>query len=126
MNLKAEISPGELFDKISILEIKSKKIKDKDKLKYINQEKEDLYKIAESLSDYLPWIIQLQDINYKLWEVEDSIRYKEKRKEFDSEFISLARNVYIINDERFSLKSKINNHYSSNIIEQKSYISYNS
>ena len=125
MNLLCEISAGELIDKISILEIKSEKIKDEAKKTYINKEKEYLYKQADKLYSYTNWFLKLKEINIKLWEIEDNIRRKEKRKEFDSEFIELARAIYITNDQRFDIKNQINNYYKSNIVEQKSYEKYN-
>lgn len=124
MNLYCEISAGELIDKVSILEIKSEKIKDEIKLLYINKEKEILSKEMDKLYAYINWLIKMKDINLKLWEVEDKIREKERLKQFDNEFIEFARQVYIMNDERFNIKNQINQYYSSNIMEQKSYEEY--
>ena len=123
--LSCEISVGELIDKISILEIKSEKIKDEIKLLYINKEKEVLLKEANKLYAYMNWLLKIKEINLKLWQIEDDIRQKEKRQEFDKEFIELARAVYFTNDERFNIKNEINNYYKSNIMEQKSYEKYN-
>jgi hypothetical protein len=125
MNLFCEISAGELIDKISILEIKAEKIKDSAKLLYINTEKEILLKEAGKLYAYINWLLKLKGINFKLWKIEEDIREKERKKEFDSEFIELARAVYFTNDERFNIKNQINNYYKSNIMEQKSYEKYN-
>lgn len=125
MNLYCEISAGELIDKISILEIKSFKIKDPLKLLHINKEKEILLKEADKLYAYTNWISKVKEINLKLWDIEDRIRQKERNKEFDEDFITLARAVYITNDERFDVKNQINNYYKSNIMEQKSYEKYN-
>ena len=125
MMLSCEISVGELIDKISILEIKSEKIKDEIKLLYINKEKEVLLKEANKLYAYMNWLLKIKEINLKLWQIEDDIRQKEKRQEFDKEFIELARAVYFTNDERFNIKNEINNYYKSNIMEQKSYEKYN-
>jgi hypothetical protein len=125
MNLFCEISAGELLDKISILEIKSEKIKDPIKLSHIYKEKELLSKEANRLYSYINWVLKIKEINLKLWEIEDHIRNKERKKEFDSEFIELARSVYFTNDQRFNIKNEINNYYKSNIMEQKSYEKYN-
>lgn len=125
MNLFCEVSAGELIDKISILEIKSEKIKDPIKLLYINKEKEILLKEANKLYGYITWLLKIKDINLKLWKIEDDIRQKERDKSFDDEFVALARAVYFTNDERFDIKNQINNYYSSNIMEQKSYEKYN-
>jgi len=125
MNLFCEISAGELIDKISILEIKTEKIKDPVKLSYINKEKDLLIKEADRLYSYINWVLKIKEINLKLWKIEDDIRDKERKKEFDFEFIELARAVYFTNDERFKIKNEINNYYKSNIMEQKSYEKYN-
>jgi len=125
MNLYCEISAGELIDKISILEIKSEKIKDQIKLEHINKEKYILLKESEKLNLYQKWLEKIKEVNLKLWKIEDSIREKERKKEFDQEFIQLARSVYFINDQRFNIKNEINSFYRSNIIEQKSYEKYN-
>jgi hypothetical protein len=119
------VSIGELFDKYTILLLKQKKITDSNKLNNITKElnylKEHIhkYKIDNKLFD------ELYNINQKLWEIEDSIRIKEYHKQFDDEFINLARNVYINNDERALIKNKINNYFNSNIIEIKDYFKYN-
>ena len=125
MKLYAQISAGELLDKISILEIKSEKISDPSKLVDITKEKDILLKEAEKLVAKIGWLKKLKNINLKLWETEDCIRDKERRKEFDQEFTNLARTVYFTNDERFSVKNEINQYYNSYIVEQKSYIKYN-
>lgn len=125
MKLYAQISAGELLDKISILEIKSEKISDPSKLVDITKEKDILLKEAEKLVAKIGWLKKLKNINLKLWETEDCIRDKERKKEFDQEFTNLARTVYFTNDERFSVKNEINQYYNSYIVEQKSYIKYN-
>ncbi len=123
--LLAEISAGELVDKITILEIKKEKIKDQDKL--IDVEKElislnNTFKKNISQSDNLKNMINdLKEINLKLWDIEDGKREAEKNKKFDNEFIELARNVYKLNDERAKIKLKINQFLGSNIKEVKSY-----
>jgi hypothetical protein len=125
MNLYSEISAGELIDKISILEIKSEKIKDQVKLDHITREKHTLLKEAQKLNLYEKWLDKIKEVNLKLWKIEDDIREKERKKEFDQEFIELARAVYFTNDERFNIKNQINSWYNSNIVEQKSYEKYN-
>ena len=125
MKLAAQISAGELLDKISILEIKSEKISDPSKLVDITKEKDILLKEADKLVAKIGWLKKLKNINLKLWETEDCIRDKERRTEFDQEFTNLARTVYFTNDERFSVKNEINQYYNSYIVEQKSYIKYN-
>tara|TARA_B100001121_G_scaffold288993_1_gene287560 strand:- start:649 stop:1044 length:396 start_codon:yes stop_codon:yes gene_type:complete len=121
----AEISAGELIDKITILEIKKEKIKNKEKIENVNRE---LISLNESLKKYIPnnnKILSLKNelkkINLKLWEIEDGKRAAEKNKKFDEEFIELARNVYKFNDERAKIKLSINNALGSNIKEVKSY-----
>jgi len=125
MKLHCEISAGELIDKISILDIKLNKIKDPIKLIHIQKEKDSLMTQVDKLYAYINWLLKIKEINLKLWHIEDRIREKEKLKQFDKDFISLARAVYTTNDERFNIKNQINNHYNSNIIEQKSYEKYN-
>lgn len=128
MNINTIISVGEFFDKITILEIKKKKIIDIEKLKNINYELEELRKIEEKCNlekfalDEL--IESLYNVNIELWTIEDEIRILEKSKSFDSEFINLARSVYIKNDLRAKLKKEINIKSKSNLIEEKSYEEY--
>ena len=121
----AEISAGELIDKITILEIKKEKITNKDKIENVSRE---LISLNESLKKYIPdnnKILtlnnELKKINLKLWEIEDGKRAAEKNKKFDEKFIELARNVYKFNDERAKIKLSINNTLGSNIKEVKSY-----
>jgi len=121
----AEISAGELFDKITILEIKRVKISDK--LKLIDIEKE-LSSLNKTVQKFIPdqsnisnYIKDLKDINLKLWDIEDGKRAAEKNKSFDEKFIELARNVYKFNDERAKIKLAINTSLGSNIKEVKSY-----
>ena len=120
-----EISAGELFDKITILEIKKIKISNKQKLNEINKELQSLNKTVKK---YIPdpskiskYIDDLKKINLKLWDIEDGKREAEKNKNFDEKFIELARNVYKFNDERAKIKLSINNSLGSNIKEVKSY-----
>ena len=121
----AEISAGELIDKITILEIKKENIKNEDKLSDINKELDSLKKtFNESIvsnSKIKDLIKDLKEINLKLWVIEDSKRLAEKKQDFGSEFIKLARNVYKINDHRAAVKLKINIALGSNIKEVKSY-----
>ena len=121
----AEISAGELVDKITILEIKMIKIKDNSKLKEVDKE---LKSLNLTFKNFVPnqslinnWIKKLKDINLKLWDIEESKRKAEKNKNFDDNFIQLARNVYKTNDERSRLKLEINNILGSNIKEVKSH-----
>ena len=121
----AEISAGELIDKITILEIKKERIKDKEKLVEVEKELKSLkltkkkFILNENLiSNY---INELKNINNKLWDVEDGKRAEEKKHEFGKEFISLARDVYKLNDQRAKIKLSINNTLGSNIKEVKSH-----
>tara|TARA_B100000575_G_scaffold246439_1_gene211459 strand:- start:80 stop:475 length:396 start_codon:yes stop_codon:yes gene_type:complete len=121
----AEISAGELFDKITILEIKKVKITNKEKLADIERELNSLNDtVKEFISDQsniIKYINDLKNINLKLWDIEDGKRAAEKEKKFDSKFIELARNVYKLNDERAKIKLAINTSLGSNIKEVKSY-----
>ena len=121
----AEISAGELIDKITILEIKKEKIINKEKLIEVDKElvslNETLKKSINDESKILSFKNDLKNINLKLWEIEDGKRAAEKNKKFDEKFIQLARNVYKFNDERAKIKLAINNALGSNIKEVKSY-----
>ena len=130
MNMKlnkiyAEISAGELIDKITILEIKKAKINNKEKLVEINKElsslNETCAKAIPDISKIKSYIEKLKKINFQLWDIEDSKRNAEKKQDFGKEFISLARNVYKINDVRAEIKLKINEALGSNVKEVKSY-----
>jgi len=123
-----EVSIGELLDKISILEIKQVKIKDVEKLKFINNEhsvlKKQLEKNVKS-DDKLDNLFQsLKEINNKLWVIEDDKRQCEKDKDFGEKFIKLSRDVHFLNDDRSKIKLEINNHTGSSIKEIKEYTSY--
>ena len=124
----SEISPGELLDKISILEIKLEKVKDKNSLEEIKKEHKILKEIQTSSIDITGKIKDLfqsvKNVNIKFWNIEDKLRICEKNKNFDKNFIELARGVYFANDERAELKSKINKILKSNIIEIKQYDNY--
>lgn len=124
--MKVEVSTGELIDKVTILSIKLEKIKDKKKLLHIIQEYELLKKsmVRSGITETSEEFIQLRNINSNLWEIEDKIRLKEKKKEFDEEFIQLARSVYFNNDERSAIKRQINLKFNSQLIEEKAYIDY--
>jgi predicted nucleic acid-binding Zn-ribbon protein len=123
-----EVSIGELLDKISILEIKQEKIKNPEKLKFINNEhsilKDQLNKNVKS-DDKLNDLYQsLKEINSKLWIIEDDKRQCEKEKDFGEKFIRLSRDVHFLNDDRAKIKLEINNHTGSVIKEIKEYTSY--
>jgi hypothetical protein len=123
--MQIEVSVGEIVDKLSILEIKKNNIKDKNKLVNINKEFEYLYSVVfKDLSIDMADFSRLVLINEELWIIEDRIRSKESRKIFDSEFISLARSVYITNDKRTKIKKEIDLKYSSTFTEEKSYNKY--
>ncbi len=123
-----EVSIGELLDKISILEIKQEKIKDPEKLKFINNEysilKDQLEKNIKT-DDKLNNLYQmLKEINAKLWVIEDDKRQCEKDKDFGEKFIKLSRDVHFLNDDRAKIKLEINNHTGSAIKEIKEYTNY--
>ena len=121
----AEISAGELIDKITILEIKKEKINNKEKLAEIDKElislNETLKKSITDESKIISFRNDLKNINLKLWDIEDGKRSAEKNNQFDEKFIQLARNVYKFNDERAKIKLAINKALGSNIKEVKSY-----
>ena len=123
-----EVSVGELLDKISILEIKQEKIKDTEKLNFINEEHSilkdqlnDNVKIDKKLTELFE---SLKQINVKLWVIEDDKRQCEKDKDFTDTFIKLSRDVHFLNDDRAKIKLEINNHTGSKIKEIKEYTSY--
>jgi hypothetical protein len=123
--MEIEVSIGEIVDKLSILRIKKNNITDEEKLVNINKEYDYLYyKVFQELkiesSDFYEMIM----VNEMLWNVEDSIRRKEKNKEFDQDFIEMARSVYITNDRRSEIKKNINLKYGSTFVEEKSYEKY--
>lgn len=128
MEVNIPVSLGELLDKISILEIKSKKILNDLKLTNIKKELNGLKKVLEDLnfnfSETNNLYEELYEINLTLWEIEDSIRILEKDKNFGKDFINLARSVYITNDKRFQVKNKINKIFNSEFVEEKSYEDY--
>ena len=123
-----EVSIGELLDKISILEIKQEKIKDPEKLKFINNEhsilKDQLGKNVKSDDNLNNLYQSLKEINAKLWVIEDDKRECEKNKDFAEKFIKLSRDVHFLNDDRAKIKLEINNYTGSVIKEIKEYTSY--
>jgi len=123
-----EVSIGELLDKISILEIKQEKIKDLEKLKFINNEhsilKDQLEKNIKSDEKLNNLYQSLKEINAKLWVIEDDKRQCEKDKDFGEKFIKLSRDVHFLNDDRAKIKLEINNHTGSAIKEIKEYTNY--
>lgn len=125
--MKIEVSNGELLDKVSILQIKMIFIGDPLKLDNIQNEILEIQPLADSLlkkNEIMDLFLELKGVNLKLWEIEDSLRAKEKRKEFDTEFIRLARGVYFTNDKRAEIKREINERSGSFLIEEKSYTDY--
>ena len=124
----SEISPGELLDKISILEIKLEKVKDKNSLEEIKKEHKILKEIQTSSIEITGKIKDLfqsiKNVNIKLWNIEDKLRICEKNKDFGEKFIELARGVYFNNDSRSKIKSEINKLLGSNIKEIKQYSDY--
>jgi len=128
MNVNVEISIGEFFDKITILEIKRARISDPAKLININKELDVLNQLlarqAFSRDKVKGEVDELRQINEKLWVIEDDIRDKEAKKQFDQVFIDLARAVYITNDRRSEVKREINLKLGSDFVEEKSYEKY--
>ena len=123
-----EVSVGELLDKLTILEIKKDKIKDAEKLKFINLEYDSLkeqydknVKVDEKIKSLFS---ELKEINSKLWDIEDNTRQCEKDSKFDDHFILLSREIHFLNDKRASIKLEINNHTGSKIKEIKEYTKY--
>ena len=128
MRIEIPVSFGELVDKLTILEIKKSKITNNEKLKNIQVEFELLNKkyqtILNDTKELQVFYDALLKVNNKLWEIEDKIRILENNKEFNKEFIDLARSVYKSNDERFAIKNEINKTFDSEIQEQKEYENY--
>lgn len=127
-NIRVPVSPGEVLDKITILEIKSERMTDPQKLVNVRLELELLtrtWRKAVTEDDTVRRIhAELKHINEALWVIEDDIRDKERLKEFDGRFIELARSVYVTNDQRAAAKKALNLHLGSEIIEEKSYQDY--
>jgi uncharacterized protein YukE len=127
-NIRVPVSPGEVLDKITILEIKSERMDDAVKLANVRRELEllnDTWSRAVAADETVTRIHQeLKAINGELWDIEDDIRDKERAKEFDERFIELARAVYVTNDKRAAAKKELNLHLGSQIVEEKSYKDY--
>ena len=127
-NIRVPVSPGEVLDKITILEIKSERMTDPQKLVNVRLELQLLtrtWREAVTEDDTVQRIhAELKHINEALWVIEDDIRDKERLKEFDDRFIELARSVYVTNDQRAAAKKALNLHLGSEIIEEKSYQDY--
>ena len=127
-NIRVPVSPGEVLDKITILEIKSERMEDAEQVANVRVELKLLQDTwAQNISDddvIRDLHAQLKEINEALWEIEDDIRDKERAKEFDERFVELARAVYITNDRRSAVKKKLNLHLGSEIVEEKSYQDY--
>lgn len=124
--MQIEVSNGEIIDKITILKIKLEKIKNQEKLINIQKEYDLLSQFMQKIRvEETHHLFQnLYQINLKLWEIEDHLRIKELNKEFDAEFITLARSVYFTNDERADVKREINNISGSELFEEKEYVDY--
>ena len=128
--ISVPIAHGELIDKITILEIKSERIGDSQKLANVRTELDLLNRTwggdPSSRTDIAAERARLRSVNEALWDIEDRIRLKEKSKAFDTEFVELARSVYIRNDERAAIKRAINQKLGSTLVEEKSYQDYGS
>ena len=126
--IQVPVSPGEVLDKITILEIKSERISEQDKLANVQRELELLqasWLESVNVDDTVRRIHgELKSINEALWEIEDDIRDKERAREFDERFIELARSVYVTNDQRANAKKELNVYLGSEIVEEKSYQDY--
>ena len=128
MSIKIDVSVGEIMDKLTILEIKAEKIDDDAKLANIHKERDSLLPVidkpAYQTDEIKQLVVELKEINLKLWNIEDEIRLKEADKAFDADFIELARSVYFTNDKRAAVKKQINLATGSELIEEKSYEDY--
>ena len=129
-SIQVEIAPGELIDKITILEIKREHLTDSAKLRNVGIEFETLRAARDRVIDPSPELnrltAELKSVNERLWDIEDDIRVRERHQDFGAEFIELARSVYRTNDVRAALKRQINQHLGSELMEEKSYESYES
>jgi len=127
-NIKVPVSPGEVLDKITILEIKSERMTDPEKVANVQVElgllQETWNETIRDTEEIQKLHSQLKEINEALWEIEDDIRDKERAKEFDEHFIELARSIYVTNDRRSEVKKQLNLHLGSEIVEEKSYKDY--
>lgn len=128
MNITTPVSVGEFLDKLTILQIKSERMSDPDKLANVRRELAVLEQTWAASpfadTDVGSELGRLKAVNEKLWEIEDRIRLKEAAGEFDAEFIALARSVYITNDERAAIKRELNLRLGSDLVEEKSYAHY--
>jgi hypothetical protein len=128
MSITTEISVGEFLDKLTILQIKQARIRETEKLVNINREIDTLMAIWTASkyngSEIDAELAQLRQVNEQLWDIEDDIRMKEAKGEFDNEFIQLARAVYVTNDRRARIKKTINTKLASGLVEEKSYKDY--
>ena len=128
MALMVSVSAGELLDKLTILEIKSERIKDEEKLRNVHKELDILRKtwVESPLSrfDVSTVVDNLKRVNESLWDIEDLVRLKEAAQTFDDEFVRLARSVYQINDQRAAIKRELNRLLGSELMEEKSYPDY--
>ncbi len=123
--MKIEVSNGEIADKLTIIEIKLKQIKDEAKLKNLKNEYQVLDEaVSKIIKKEHPLYQELLKINQELWDIEDKIRDLERDKDFGEEFVKTARAVYFTNDKRSEIKRKINELTGSNLIEEKSYQKY--
>ncbi len=126
--IQVPVSPGEVLDKITILEIKSERISDPDKVANVRRELELLSSTWQQSVEQDATVSRIHDelktINEALWEIEDDIRDKERAREFDQRFIELARSVYVTNDQRANAKKELNVYLGSEIVEEKSYQDY--
>jgi len=127
-SIPVEVSPGDLIDKITILEIKLERIEGKDKLKNVKLEWKTLTRARDEAIEATPELekltADLKESNERLWEIEDDIRQFERDKDFGDKFVELARAIYINNDQRARLKREINELLGSRLIEEKSYAAY--
>lgn len=127
-NILVPVSPGEVLDKITILEIKSERMQDETKLVNVRRElallQETWTKSVHQDKQIQQLHKQLKEINEALWDIEDAIRNEERKQSFDERFIELARNVYFTNDRRSRVKKELNLHLGSQIVEEKSYQDY--
>ena len=125
------VSPGELFDKISILQIKSERLRHPEQRAHVRHELAQLRPVEHACRQRHPTAAavieaashQLKAVNERLWDIEDAVRRCEQTERFDVEFIALARQVYMLNDQRFALKRTINQALQADIVEEKSYAS---
>lgn len=126
--LRIEISPGELFDRITILEIKAERLRDEVQLSHVRSELAALAAVRDGTFQAMTGVEQIVDelkrVNAQLWQVEDDIRDCEARQDFGAPFVALARSIYQLNDRRAVLKRAISEHFGSRIIEEKSYRGY--